>query len=191
MNEQTRRRGVTLEKAILSVAWEQLNAVGYADFTMGQVAKLAGTNKNTIYRRWPKKVILVMACLQPHIPKLQLESPLKKDLRIDLVSALTALTPIFKITSPENMKGIVSDGLVETGTEPFLEAINGNNLIQQQIQRVLSQFPGRQKLTSKQRALPAILIVNEILQTGSLTEVGITQIVDEIFLPIYQIVLSD
>lgn len=185
-NEQTRRRGSALEAAILQVAWEQLNQVGYAALTMGQVAKLAGTNKNAIYRRWPNKSRLVMACMQPHSPELQLEVPLTKDLRTDLIRALGALIPIFEVTSSENIKGLVSDSLIDRGSEAFLTAINGDNLMYQQVQRVLSQFSGLDHLTARQRTLPAILIINDILQTGTLTVTGITQIVDEILVPLYQ-----
>lgn len=151
-----------------------------------QVAKIAGTNKNTIYQRWPKKVLLVMAAMGPHVPELALETPLTANLRQDLIAALSALTPVFTVTTPANIQGIVTDGLVENGTATFLNAINDENLIQQQANYALNQLPNASKLSKRQRALPAILIINEILQTGTLAETTITQIVDDLLLPIYK-----
>jgi AcrR family transcriptional regulator len=62
MAEQpTRRRGVELEQAILRAAAEELTESGYAGMTMDRVARRAGTNKNTIYRRWPNRAALGIA----------------------------------------------------------------------------------------------------------------------------------
>ncbi|GAB3827892.1 TetR/AcrR family transcriptional regulator [Dactylosporangium cerinum] len=58
---QTRRRGATLEAAILDAAAGELTENGYAGLTMDRVAKRAGTNKNAIYRRWPDRLALGVA----------------------------------------------------------------------------------------------------------------------------------
>ena|SRR5215831_14889279 len=56
-----RRRGVELEHAILDAAAAELTDSGYAGMTMDRVARRAGTNKNTIYRRWPNRAALGIA----------------------------------------------------------------------------------------------------------------------------------
>lgn len=56
-----RRRGGTLEKAILDAAAHELLALGYARMSMDRVAERAGTNKNAIYRRWPSRAALAVA----------------------------------------------------------------------------------------------------------------------------------
>ncbi|MEV4513653.1 TetR/AcrR family transcriptional regulator [Dactylosporangium sp. NPDC049525] len=58
---QTRRRGATLETAILHAAAAELTEHGYAGLTMDRVARRAGTNKNAIYRRWPDRLALGIA----------------------------------------------------------------------------------------------------------------------------------
>jgi AcrR family transcriptional regulator len=58
---QTRRRGAALEEAILRAAADELAESGFAGLTMDRVAKRAGTNKNTIYRRWPDRLALGIA----------------------------------------------------------------------------------------------------------------------------------
>lgn len=56
-----RRRGATLEQAILRAATDELAESGYAGLTMDRVAERAGTNKNAIYRRWPSRAALAVA----------------------------------------------------------------------------------------------------------------------------------
>src|SRR5262247_942820 len=56
-----RRRGAALEQAILRAAADELTESGYAGMTMDRVAHRAGTNKNTIYRRWPNRAALGIA----------------------------------------------------------------------------------------------------------------------------------
>ena len=58
---RARRRGAELEGAILRAASEELTESGYAGLTMDRVARRAGTNKNTIYRRWPSRAALGVA----------------------------------------------------------------------------------------------------------------------------------
>jgi AcrR family transcriptional regulator len=58
---RTRRRGATLERAVLQAAIDELLAVGYGRLTMDRVAERAGTNKNALYRRWPSRATLAVA----------------------------------------------------------------------------------------------------------------------------------
>lgn len=57
---QTRRRGATLEQAVLQATIDELLAVGYGRLTMDRVAVRAGTNKNALYRRWPSRAALAV-----------------------------------------------------------------------------------------------------------------------------------
>lgn len=56
-----RRRGATLEQAILRATIDELLEAGYEALTMDRVARRAGTNKNAIYRRWPSRAALAVA----------------------------------------------------------------------------------------------------------------------------------
>ena len=56
--KSTRRRGAALEKVLLQVAWEQLVAVGYKNFTLEAVADGARTSRPVIYRRWANRAEL-------------------------------------------------------------------------------------------------------------------------------------
>jgi AcrR family transcriptional regulator len=59
--KRARRRGAELEGAILRAAAEELTESGYAGLTIDRVAQRAGTNKNTIYRRWASRAALGIA----------------------------------------------------------------------------------------------------------------------------------
>ena len=56
-----RRRGATLEKALLDATWEELVEKGYDGLTIESVAERAQTARAVIYRRWPSKPELVRA----------------------------------------------------------------------------------------------------------------------------------
>ena len=49
--------------ALLDAAWWRLLESGYAEVTVGAIAKAAGAGKQTIYRRWPNKAALVVDAL--------------------------------------------------------------------------------------------------------------------------------
>lgn len=59
----TRRRGATLEDAILDAGWGQLIDKGYPGFTFEAIAERAKTGKAALYRRWPDKEALLLAVL--------------------------------------------------------------------------------------------------------------------------------
>jgi len=61
-----RRRGPELDDALLEAAWEQLQADGYAAFTIDAVARAVGTSRAVIYRRWPGRAALVLATVRAH-----------------------------------------------------------------------------------------------------------------------------
>ncbi|MGI5131901.1 TetR/AcrR family transcriptional regulator [Pseudonocardia sp. CA-107938] len=61
-----RRRGSTLEHALLAAAWAELQRTGYAGFTIDAVARAAGTSRAVLYRRWPNRAALVHATVRAH-----------------------------------------------------------------------------------------------------------------------------
>src|SRR5271168_4179648 len=62
--KQERRRGASLEEAILDAAWEQLTAEGYGHFTIDTVAARAHTSKPVLYRRWKTSDELLRAAIR-------------------------------------------------------------------------------------------------------------------------------
>jgi AcrR family transcriptional regulator len=87
----SRRRGETLDAALLDAAWDELIAVGYGRVTMAGVAARAGTAKAVLYRRWPNRTELLGAAIDRRVPRLDGEPPDTGDLRTDLIAVLRGL----------------------------------------------------------------------------------------------------
>lgn len=83
-----RRRGATLEQAILGAAWEELMQVGYRDFTIEGVAARAQTGKQAIYNRWTGRAELVIAAIREHAAAFSGALPNTGDLRADVLALL-------------------------------------------------------------------------------------------------------
>jgi AcrR family transcriptional regulator len=58
-----RPRSQTIDDAIVSAARALLAEVGYRSLTMAAVAERAGIGKQSLYRRWPRKPLLVFAAV--------------------------------------------------------------------------------------------------------------------------------
>src|SRR5215471_8261403 len=82
-----RRRGAQLEQAIMRAAADELTESGYAGLTMDRVARRAGTNKNTIYRRWPSRAALGIAAYRKLVAATT-PSPDTGELRSDVLALM-------------------------------------------------------------------------------------------------------
>ena len=63
-----RRRGAALEDAILEAAYAELSEVGYTAFTVEGVTARARTGKASIYRRWPTRGDLILDAVCSQLP---------------------------------------------------------------------------------------------------------------------------
>jgi AcrR family transcriptional regulator len=86
-----RRRGAELEHALLTAAWEELTAVGFAKLTMEAVADRARTGVAVLYRRWPNKNDLVLATIRHYGDTHPIAIPDTGDLREDMLALLENL----------------------------------------------------------------------------------------------------
>src|SRR5215472_6636253 len=59
-----RRRSEPTRLAILDAAYDLVVRKGYADITTAEIAAAAGAGKQTIYRWWASKAVLVLDALQ-------------------------------------------------------------------------------------------------------------------------------
>jgi len=95
---KTRRRGATLEQAIINVAWKKLLEHGYTNLTMEMIAVAARTSRSVLARRWESKPALVLAAIGHQLAKHPLQVPDMGDLRSELLEYLKrlgSLAPIF------------------------------------------------------------------------------------------------
>jgi len=184
-----RRRGAALEQAILRAAAEELTESGYAGMTMDRVAQLAGTNKNTIYRRWPNRAALGIAAYR-QLARTTLQLPDTGELRHDVLELMRSANRTW--SSP--IGGILRALLAGARDDPQLLA---------QIQENHADAGSAPWLTilaravARGEALPdalhprvatvaVVLLRNEYVTRGypSVPDSVIVEIVDQVYLPL-------
>jgi AcrR family transcriptional regulator len=185
----TRRRGAALEAAILEAAWDELTAVGYADFTMEGVAVRAKTSRAVLYRRWSNRAELVIAARRHHSAFVPYELPDTGTLRGDVLASLRHVSASFN-----EIVGVLSFLLVdyfkETGLPPSElreRAIgDGPTPIDVALERAVRRGEvDPDRISPRIAALPLDLVRHELImrQTAVPDEI-LVEIVDEIFLPL-------
>lgn len=188
-----RRYGKELNHAILSATWDLLTAEGYGELTMSAVAKNAHTNKNAIYRRWASKPLLVAAALEHQHIAVDTTPPNTGTLREDLMSLLSRFIPVISAMPANTWQSLISDLLVTSGDDfnlnPLYLIVSDKNWLTQQLPDILKHAIKRgeiqQDANPTQQSLPAVMLIRQLIFTGTLTETQVTDIVDNILLPIY------
>ena len=186
----TRRRGAALEQAILEAAAEELRESGYAGMTMDRVARRAGTNKNTIYRRWPHRAALGIAAYG-HLSRARTPAPDTGTLRGDALEMLRLANATW--SSPEG--AILRDLLAAAGDDPplltLLREQAGGSAMDAAWLRLLSRAVARgeappEAVHPRVATLPMMLLRGEYAIRGqpSVPDTVLTEIVDEVFLPL-------
>jgi AcrR family transcriptional regulator len=170
-----------LEDAILDAAWDELAAVGYAQVTMAGVAARAGTNKAALYRRWPNRAELLAAAIDRRVVPLAAVPADTGSLRGDVIAVLQAV----------NRRSHAAQAIPDPGGE--LTACLWHRAATEgfeQMDLVLDRARQRGEATacrvSTQVArLPVSVLHSELcLSAAPVPDQAITQIVDELFLPL-------
>ena len=177
-----RRRGKALEDALLTAAWDEVTAVGYAKFTMEGAAARAGTARSILYRRWPTRAALVHAAVRHHVVPLDEEVPDTGDLRQDLLSVLRHMRDNFRQIKPEVAHGLMTEASdipadVFQVTPRVITAILTRAAERGEVRR--------DRITPPIARLPGDLLRHEILlQHGDAPDAFLAEILDEVFLPL-------
>lgn len=193
MNDNVRRRrGATLENAILDEAWLLLQQKGYGKLTMDDVAHAVKTNKNAIYRRWPQKCYLIFAAISRQSPAINFEIGDHGSLKEDLMALFESLNPIFQIIKPDDLRDLISDMFSNAIAYDLFNGINNENDISKSIVTIITRANQRNEISlsintisEKALNLPSLLIINEIIQHGKITEDSAKDMIDNILLPIF------
>jgi AcrR family transcriptional regulator len=184
----TRRRGATLENALLDAAWAELEAKGYQAMTMEAVADRAGTSRAVLYRRWPKRAELAIAAIRRHRPMLSGEVPDTGTLRGDVVALLTRMSDLLGATGPETLYGLLGDYLSDAELFDRMRSdllYIGAGVMTTILDRAAERGEARSDVGTRVATLPTDLFRNELLTSRiPPSEDVIAQIVDEVFLPL-------
>jgi AcrR family transcriptional regulator len=179
---RVRRHGAELENALLQAAWDEARAVGYAGLTMEGVAARAGTGKAVLYRRWPKRAELVLAAMRHHVGSITSQIPDTGDLREDVLIVLRQIRARTEQIGPDIIHGL----RMEAQDLPP-EALEITPAV---MMTLLTRAAERgdvrlERVTPLIAALPGILIRHELfLSSATVSEAYLTEIVDDIFLPL-------
>jgi AcrR family transcriptional regulator len=178
----SRRRGAELDDALLTAAWDEVSAVGYAKFTMDGAAARAGAARSVLYRRWPSRAALVHAAMRHHMGSLDDRVPDTGDLRTDVLIVLRDVRDKFLQVGPEVVHGLMSES---TDLPPELMEVTPRA-----ITAVLTRAAGRgqarpDRITPRIASLPGDLLRHEMMRPrGDTSDEFLAEIVDEVFLPL-------
>ena len=185
---RTRRRGTTLEHALLDAAWEELQTSGYGKLTMERVAERAGTSRAVIYRRWRSRPDLVIAAMRHHQPVLTGGIPDTGSVRGDVLAILRRASARIIDLGPDTVIGILGDLLADEQTfNPTLEQImrGGGEVIGTVLERGVGRGEARADVPARVARLPLDLLRHELILTHQPpSQQSLEEIVDEVFLPL-------
>ena len=185
---KTRRRGETLEHALLDAAWAELQAVGYAGLSMEGVADRAGTSRAVLYRRWRNRPELVIAVLRRYRPMLSGEIPDTGSLRGDVLALLRRMSGHLAEIGPETVYGLLGDYLSDA--ELFARSQDhvlhiSAGVMDAILKRAVDRGEARADVEPRIATLPTDLFRNELfLARTPPSEGAIAEIIDDVFLPL-------
>jgi AcrR family transcriptional regulator len=191
-----RRRGEELEHAILAAAWDRLVAHGYSNFTIDAVAESAGTSRSVLYRRWPDRDALLNATIAYGFERGRPEVPDTGTVRGDLIETIrlanasrSQFVPLVSVLmgSYFSPAGVTFADL----RRRFMnDSDNGafDTILDRAVER--GEIDAA-RLTRRVRSIAFDLVRHDLLMTlKPLSEEAITEIVDEICLPLYGVTRS-
>jgi AcrR family transcriptional regulator len=184
----TRRRGATLENALLDAAWDELQSTGYARLTMERVADRAGTSRAVIYRRWRNRAELVIAAMRHHQPVYSGGVPDTGTLRGDVLGVLRRASDRISEIGADTVVGLLGDLLADEEAFDFIQGQllrSGTEVMTTILTRAASRGEARQHVTSRVARLPLDLLRHELILTHQPpSQQTVDEIVDDIFLPL-------
>jgi AcrR family transcriptional regulator len=184
----TRRRGATLENALLEAAWEELQSAGYAQLTMERVADRAGTSRAVIYRRWRNRHELVIAAMRHHQPLYSGGIPDTGALRSDVLSVLRRASSRISAIGASTVVGLLGDLLAdEEAFDYVLDQLlrSGGEVMGTILERAATRGEARPNVSPRIATLPLDLLRYELILTHHPpSRRTIREIVDDIFLPL-------
>ena len=185
---RTRRRGPALEDALLDAAWAELREYGYARLTMEGVAQRAGTSRPVLARRWPTRPQLVIAALRRYRPMLSGEIPDTGTLRGDVLAVLRRISARLAELGPDTFHGLAADYFADPALVPDFQAQvlhAGNQVMTAILKRATERGEVRDDIPPRVATLPIDLLRHELfISLSPASERAITEIVDQVFLPL-------
>ncbi|HEX4251807.1 MAG TPA: TetR/AcrR family transcriptional regulator [Pseudonocardia sp.] len=185
---RTRRGAAAVEQAISDAVLSELAEVGFGRLTFDSVAERAGTGKSPLYRRWPDTTSLVVDTLE----KLRAEPEeyvRTGNLREDLIGFTHHMTETQRGLKGNAFRSLIGEAyrypellsrFKSEVFQPILDALN----------ELLRDAAESGEISSDRltpvvlEVLHALIIKRTLLDTHDLTEKDITEMIDEVLLPL-------
>jgi AcrR family transcriptional regulator len=184
----TRRRGATLEHALLDAAWEELQESGYARLTIERVAERAGTSRAVIYRRWRNRPELMIAAMRHRQPVFSGAIAETGTLRGDVLAVLRRASARITEIGPDTVIGMLSDLLSDDEAfEQILDQLgrSGADVMAGVLGPAVARGEARDDISPRVARLPLDLLRQELILTHQPpSQRTLEEIVDDIFLPL-------
>ncbi len=192
-----RRRGAELEHALLTAAWDELVATGYAKLTMESVAARARTGIAVLYRRWPNKDRLVLAAIEHYRAVHPVETPDTGTLPGDLHAALAAMSEAraayFAVAGAAAFSGLLANTGLTLG-QARLKILGG---AASPVARIIYRRAHDRGDIDLGRIPPAVLAMpfdlvrhDLLMDLKPLPPERIREIVDDVFMPLVRLYQS-
>ncbi|MEV0397254.1 TetR/AcrR family transcriptional regulator [Polymorphospora rubra] len=186
----TRRRGEELERAILRAAADELRESGYAGMTMDRVAARAGTNKNSIYRRWPHRAALGIAAYR-HLSDAAMPNPDTGTLRGDALEMLRQANETWSSPHGAILRGLLAAAADDPELLALMRERSGADTMDRAWLGMLERAATRGEAPAaaahhRVATTPMMLLRAEYAMRGipSVPDEVLVEIVDEVFLPL-------
>lgn len=184
-----RRRGSTaVEKAISDAVIAELAEVGFGRLTFEGVAERAGTGKSPVYRRWPDTTSLVIDTLENLAaePGGYLRTGVLRD---DLVGLTIHMTKTLQGAKGEAFRSLLGEAhryprLLARFRSQVLDPMFGalTDLLREAAGR--GEIPAERLTPVVLEVLHALIVKRALLDTHNPTRKDITEMIDEVLLPL-------
>jgi AcrR family transcriptional regulator len=183
-----RRRAPAVEKAISDAVIAELAEVGFGRLTFEGVAERAGTGKSPLYRRWPDTTSLVIGTLE----KLGADPAAYRRtgvLRDDVIGLTVHMTKTLHGVRGEAFRSLLGEA---HRYPPLLARFMGQVLdpLFGTLTDLLRDAAGRGEIPAERltpvvlEVLHALIVKRALLGTHNPTKKDITEMVDEVLLPL-------
>lgn len=191
-----RRRGASLEEAILEAAYIELSEVGYSAFTVEGVAARARTGKASIYRRWPTRNDLLLDAICSQLPTpdecgLTAAIPANKTTADALRDVARMITRVISSPAGDVIRAIKCEAVTNPALARAIdERFQGprRQYMIELFRRGVARGEVRSDVDIKAIAevLPALLMYKIVLQREPMPAAAITAIMEQVMIPLIE-----
>jgi hypothetical protein len=184
-----RRRGESLDEAILAATLAELAEVGYARLTMERVAERAKVSKASLYRRWSSRMELAVKAVYRALPD-PASPPDTGSLRGDVLATLRANARLLAGPTGEARRGLFSDALREQARTAELRRYShgtGRTTMREITRRAVARGEiNAGAVTPRRLDVAQAMLRQQFLFLGApIPDHVIVEIVDEVIMPLF------